>query len=533
MNNVSVENINNLVGSLYNPIREVNRDVKSISLAGGDPILPDENKNINIPSYDGNPGLFNKGIYNELVGKIPTKLSELQNDNNYVQDNSYVHTDNNFTTSYKDKLEDTYRKSEVYNKQESYNKSEIDNKIASIVTTTFEVVDELPEQGESNVIYLVPNEQSADNEYEEYIWVNNKWELIGTTKVDLTPYYTSSQVDDLINPISDSVTSLQQNKLDKNLGADNANKHLGIDSSGNILPVNDVITTSELTSALQEEQKAREKQDELLQGEIDTKMAPSNIIAGDNVNVSQQGLDVTVSATVPKYTAGTNMEITEDNVINNTIPYNPEGTGASSLAIGEGSYAMSSSSVAIGKEARIGDSYDNAVAIGRYASTGSYGVAIGTRCDPANGLAPIAIGYYTDYSTNSAHGSIIIGSHNIEDKYNIHNASIVIGTNAKSVGYNTAVFGSTSCPINNMYYISSEGQKTVATTDQIPEETPIATTELVGKVKPDGTSTTIDEDGTLHSVGVTQEYVDNAVSQLQTKITELESRIEALENANA
>lgn len=61
------------------------------------------------------------------------------------------------------------------------------------------------------------------------------------------------------------------------------------------------------------------------------------------------------------------------------------------------------------------------------------------------------------------------------------------------------------------------------------EETPIATTELVGKVKPDGTSITIDEDGTLHSVGVTQEYVDNIVSQLQTKITELEAKVIALE----
>lgn len=462
MNNVSVENINNLVGSLYNPIREVNRDVKSISLAGGDPILPDENKNINIPSYDGNPGLFDRSIYNELIGKIPTKLSELHNDDNYVQDSNYVHTDNNFTTSYKDKLDDTYRKSEVYNKQESYSKSEIDNKIASIVTTTFEVVDELPQQGESNVIYLVPNEQSDDNEYEEYIWVNNKWELIGTTKVDLTPYYTSSQVDDLINPISNDVTLLKQNKLDKNLGADNANKHLGIDSSGNILPVNDVITTSELTNALQEEQKAREKQDELLQGEIDTKMAPSNIIAGDNVNVSQQGLNVTVSATVPEYTAGTNMEITEDNVINNTIPYSV-GEGWS-MTIGEGSYALSRECTAVGKYSRINTDSDSSVAFGLYSYGSKEGVTVGCRATAAN--YGVAIGCRNDNSVVKF-GSISIGAQDVPSNINISKASIAIGTNALAPNDNQFVLGSTTSPINEMKVVTSEGDKYIATTDLI------------------------------------------------------------------
>ena len=409
MNNVSVENINNLVGSLYNPIREVNRDVKSISLAGGDPILPDENKNINIPSYDGNPGLFNKNIYNELVGKIPTKLSELHNDDNYVQDSNYVHTDNNFTTSYKDKLDDTYRKSEVYNKQESYSKGEIDNKIASIVTTTFEVVDELPEQGESNVIYLVPNEQSADNEYEEYIWVNNNWELIGTTKVDLTPYYTSSQVDALINPINNSVTSLQQNKLDKNLGADNANKHLGIDSSGNILPVNDVITTSELTSALQEEQKAREKQDELLQGEIDTKITPSNIIAGDNIDVSQDGLNVTVR---------------------NTIPYKNNNTGIQLGTSTYTSYTVDNGTVVIGYPTTFIGNLSSAVSIGGINTIANASVAVGARAN-VNYVNSIGIGYL-----------------------------------AKVDKTNQFVLGSTVAPINEMKVVTSEGDKYIATTDQ-------------------------------------------------------------------
>ena len=41
----------------------------------------------------------------EITAIIPTKLSDLRNDNNTVQDADYVHTDNNYTTAEKSKLE--------------------------------------------------------------------------------------------------------------------------------------------------------------------------------------------------------------------------------------------------------------------------------------------------------------------------------------------------------------------------------------------------------------------------------------------
>ena len=40
-----------------------------------------------------------------LRSEIPTKLTQLQNDGNFVKDANYVHTDNNFTTGEKEKLE--------------------------------------------------------------------------------------------------------------------------------------------------------------------------------------------------------------------------------------------------------------------------------------------------------------------------------------------------------------------------------------------------------------------------------------------
>ena len=47
------------------------------------------------------------GSYSDLVNtpSIPTKTSDLTNDSNYVSDASYVHTDNNFTTTLKNKLD--------------------------------------------------------------------------------------------------------------------------------------------------------------------------------------------------------------------------------------------------------------------------------------------------------------------------------------------------------------------------------------------------------------------------------------------
>ena len=43
-------------------------------------------------------------LESKITAKIPTKLSQLSNDGNFVQDTNYVHTDNNFTTEDKEKL---------------------------------------------------------------------------------------------------------------------------------------------------------------------------------------------------------------------------------------------------------------------------------------------------------------------------------------------------------------------------------------------------------------------------------------------
>lgn len=70
------------------------------------------------------------------------------------------------------------------------------------------IVAELPSTGQDDTIYLVPLENPTEqgNNYAEYVYINGQWELLGKigVQVDLTDYYTKTQIDTMIGDI-DSV----------------------------------------------------------------------------------------------------------------------------------------------------------------------------------------------------------------------------------------------------------------------------------------------------------------------------------------
>jgi len=87
-----------------------------------------------------------------------------------------------------------------------YTKAQVDYLINEIPKFDIEIVQSLPTQDISTTtIYLVPNGDNplSGNGYEEYIYINNNWELIGTTNIDLSDYYTKEEVDELIEENSD------------------------------------------------------------------------------------------------------------------------------------------------------------------------------------------------------------------------------------------------------------------------------------------------------------------------------------------
>ena len=138
------------------------------------------------------------GSYEDLLNKptIPTKTSDLENDSGFI-----TNTVNDLTN--------------YYLKSETYTQTEVNNLIGQIKTISIEVVDTLPTTGEDNKIYLVPKEGSTGDVYNEYIWVNNTWELIGSTQVDLTGYATQDWVNNQIqNFLTESqVTEIVNNSL--------------------------------------------------------------------------------------------------------------------------------------------------------------------------------------------------------------------------------------------------------------------------------------------------------------------------------
>lgn len=116
------------------------------------------------PKYtDTIPDLTDYAKKEELSGKadissIPTSLSQLTNDTNFKTE------------------------------------TEIQEMIVKYSSLKKEVVDALPSTGEENVFYLVKDNKGKDgNSYLEYLWINGKWELVGSTDVDLSGYVTKEE----------------------------------------------------------------------------------------------------------------------------------------------------------------------------------------------------------------------------------------------------------------------------------------------------------------------------------------------------
>lgn len=121
----------------------------------------------------------------ELVRQaIPVSLSQLTNDKKFI-DNTV------------DNLVNYYKKSEVYSQ------AEINELLGKISSLRVEIITDFPSKPDSSTIYLKTRDKSEEeNIYDEYMYINNKWEKIGSTKTDLSNYYTIAQVDSKISEVT-------------------------------------------------------------------------------------------------------------------------------------------------------------------------------------------------------------------------------------------------------------------------------------------------------------------------------------------
>lgn len=153
-----------------------------------------------------NPPVFE---HDETTGDLYLNIASEDGANSYQ-----VHVGNYIAVKH---LNDYYKKTEIDSKlggksnvghnhdERYYTETEIDAKvnninsqINSLIGFTATIVNSLPSTGEVGVMYLKLNTSASveGNIYDEYIWVNNKFEKIGSTEttVDLSGYVTQTEM---------------------------------------------------------------------------------------------------------------------------------------------------------------------------------------------------------------------------------------------------------------------------------------------------------------------------------------------------
>lgn len=91
--------------------------------------------------------------------------------------------------------------------------------IAGVTQFDYQVVESLPATGVKGTIYLMANSGSGSNVYDEYVWIDNKFEKLGSTEVDLSGYYTKTEVDTLLNAKADASTTYTKTEVDSLVNA--------------------------------------------------------------------------------------------------------------------------------------------------------------------------------------------------------------------------------------------------------------------------------------------------------------------------
>lgn len=148
----------------------------------------DAEKNVIIAvTFNGQAATIDPGTRTAAItAAIPSKVSELTNDSGF-QTSAQVNTAISTALG------------------NYYNKTETDSKIAQAVAAAshlkYQIVESLPDSNQdANTVYLVAKDGAGEGQdaYIEYMWINDNWEIIGDTSVDLSNYYTKAQTDQAI-----------------------------------------------------------------------------------------------------------------------------------------------------------------------------------------------------------------------------------------------------------------------------------------------------------------------------------------------
>ena len=282
------------INNINSNISDINGDIDSINLNISELYTSiDTNKtdisNLNTTVEE------NYNTLNNLITDNTNNISQNTQDISDLKtnlDTNYTSTSNLATVALTGEYNNLLNKPEIPSIEGLATTEYVDQKAKEVLGTIIEfdfiTVDELPEVGESNHIYLVAHEHGEKDIYDEYIWIEatQSFEKIGNTDIDLSDYYTKEESNTLFDTKVDKIEGYS-------LVADTEIERLSTVNNYDDTEVRNLINI---------------KQDLLT--------------AGENVNIvydEETGL-TTISSidTNTVYTAGEGISIDENNVITNT-----------------------------------------------------------------------------------------------------------------------------------------------------------------------------------------------------------------------
>lgn len=83
--------------------------------------------------------------------------------------------------------------------------SAITSAISGVTQFDYQIVESLPATGVKGTIYLIANDGTGSNIYDEYIFVNGKPEIFGTAEIDLSEYVKYSSLEEITNAEIDAI----------------------------------------------------------------------------------------------------------------------------------------------------------------------------------------------------------------------------------------------------------------------------------------------------------------------------------------
>jgi len=134
------------------------------------------------------------GLTSSLVGQVGEIVDYLKLANKPSINN--IELTGNKTTSDLGLIDNTVNDLlNYYLKSETYSKTEVNTIVSNINQFRVIRLDVKPETGEEKIIYLIPKAGGVSPDiHDEWLWINNSWELIGNTQIDLSEYVKTADV---------------------------------------------------------------------------------------------------------------------------------------------------------------------------------------------------------------------------------------------------------------------------------------------------------------------------------------------------